>query len=260
MNSDHRNTVDNDNQPVYLVTGGSGAIGKEISAQAATAGVRVAVHGSTPESAEVTVADLQQRHPAAELLACSGNFLEAGAIASLVDQAAAHWGRLDGVIHCAITGAPGVTGPFAASDPSAYGAHAARVLASFQQLCFHALPHLSRSAGAIIGFTSDAGRFAAARQSLIAGANGGLISFVRSLAVEIAADGVRVNCISPGFVENTPSFEKFGAGGRGDTARKRAGLGLPRTEDIAPLALFLCSPGAGKITGQVISINGGVNA
>jgi NAD(P)-dependent dehydrogenase (short-subunit alcohol dehydrogenase family) len=47
---------------------------------------------------------------------------------------------------------------------------------------------------------------------------------------------------------------------RADAARERAGLGLPTPGDIAPLALFLCSPGASKITGQVISINGGLNA
>jgi len=43
-------------------------------------------------------------------------------------------------------------------------------------------------------------------------------------------------------------------------AARRAGLGLPAADDIAPLALFLCSDGAAKITGQVISVNGGLNA
>ena len=84
------------------------------------------------------------------------------------------------------------------------------------------------------------------------------MSFVRNLAMETARSGVRVHCISPSFVENTPVFEAHAA--RAEAARQRAGLGLPSPADIAPLALFLCGPGATKITGQVISINGGLNA
>jgi 3-oxoacyl-[acyl-carrier protein] reductase len=55
-------------------------------------------------------------------------------------------------------------------------------------------------------------------------------------------------------------FEAFAKGGRGETARERAKLGLPSPKDIAPMALFLCGPDAAKITGQIISINGGLNA
>jgi NAD(P)-dependent dehydrogenase (short-subunit alcohol dehydrogenase family) len=47
---------------------------------------------------------------------------------------------------------------------------------------------------------------------------------------------------------------------RTETAAKRAGLGLPTAADIAPITVFLCGPGAEKITGQVISVNGGLNA
>ena len=53
-------------------------------------------------------------------------------------------------------------------------------------------------------------------------------------------------------------FEAHAA--RADAARQRAGLGLPTPADIAPMALFLCSKGAARITGQIISINGGLNA
>jgi 3-oxoacyl-[acyl-carrier protein] reductase len=245
---------------VYLITGGSGAIGLEIAAQALTSGARVAVHGSRRESAQTAVNKLLPQASSTGLLPVQADFHRPGAILRMVDEVIEHWGRLDAVIHCAITGAPGVTGPFAATDPSAYGEHAALVMGSFQQLCFHTLPHLSRQGGAIVAFTSDAARFAATRQALIGGANSGLIGFVRNLALDVACDGVRVNCISPGFVDNTPAFARYGAGGRGDSARKRAGLGLPRVEHIAPLALFLCGSGAEKITGQIISINGGMNA
>ncbi len=245
---------------VYLVTGATGAIGSAIASLAAASGATVAVHGATADSVARAVTALRSALPGACLVEAPADFGAPGAIPTLVAGVIERAGRLDAVIHCAITGAPGVTGPFAATDPDAYAGHASLVLGGFQQLCFHALPHLARRGGSIIGFSSDAGRFAAPRQSLIGGANGGLMSFIRNLALEVARDGVRVNCISPSFVEDTPAFEKYAAGGRGETARQRAGLGLPRPGDIAPLALFLCGPGAAKITGQVISVNGGLNA
>lgn len=247
-------------RPVILVTGGSGAIGGEIAARAAASGAAVAVHASTRASAGAAVERIRARVPEAEIAAYDCDFREPGSTRGLVQSVATAMGRIDSVIHCAITGAPGVTGLFRDTDPDSYGRHAALVLGSFQALCFHALPHLAQHGGAIVVFASDAGRFAAPRQSLIGGANGGLITFVRNLAPEIARDGVRINCISPSFVEKTPAFDRYAAGGRGESARRRAGLGLPTPGDIAPLALFLSGAGAAKITGQVISVNGGLNA
>jgi 3-oxoacyl-[acyl-carrier protein] reductase len=243
---------------VILVTGATGAIGFEIAAQAAASGAIVGVHGSRPESVDAAVGRLRARVTDARLVPLPADFRRAGAIDDLVAKLARDGGRLDAVIHCAITGPGGVTGAFANANAANFGAHAALVLGSFQQLCFSALPHLAERGGTIIGFASDAGRFAAPRQAVIGAAFGGIMNFVRNLALETARSGVRIHCISPSFVENTPVFEAHAA--RADAARQRAGLGLPSPADIAPMALFLCSPGATKITGQVISINGGLNA
>jgi 3-oxoacyl-[acyl-carrier protein] reductase len=132
------------------------------------------------------------------------------------------------------------------------------VLGSFQRLCFAALPHLAVRGGTIIGFASDAGRFAAPRQAIVGAAFGGIVAFVRNLSLEVSRQGVRLHCISPSFVAETPVFEKHAA--RAKAAQERAGLGLPAPSDIAPIALFLCGAGATKMTGQIISINGGLNA
>lgn len=243
---------------VIIVTGATGAIGFEIAAQAAAAGFVVGVHGSRIESVGGTIERLQARMSSARLIAAPADFRQDGAIEQMVAKVAAEGGRLDAVIHCGITGAGGIAGPIAKADPANFGKHADLVLGSFQKLCFAALPHLARGGGTIVGFASDAGRFAAPRQSIVGAAFGGVMSFVRNLAMEVARDGVRVHCISPSFVENTPVFEAHAH--RAGAARERAGLGLPSPADIAPMALFLCSPGAAKITGQVISINGGLNA
>ena len=80
-----------------------------------------------------------------------------------------------------------------------------------------------------------------------------------ALAVEAARDGIRVHAISPSYVLESRTAELMGSA-RMETAAKRAGLGLPTAADIAPITMFLCGPGAAKITGQVISVNGGLNA
>ena len=246
---------------VILVTGATGGIGLEIAAQAAEAGAIVGVHGSRPETVERAIERLRLRAPEARLIPVPGDFRQPGVIAEVVGRTASEGGRLDALIHCAITGAGGVTGPFRNTNPENFGLAAQNMLGIVQQLSFAALPHLAERGGTIVAFASDSGRFAAPRQSLIGAAYGGVMAFVRNLAVEVGRDKVRVHCISPSYVLDTPVFEAFAkVANRAERAKERAALGLPSPKDIAPMTLFLCGPGAEKITGQVISINGGLNA
>jgi 3-oxoacyl-[acyl-carrier protein] reductase len=245
-----------------LVTGASGAIGGEIAAREAEAGATVAVHGRTLPSAEAAVARLRARVPAGTCIPAPADFLAEGAIAAMIEAIDRDCGRLDAVINCAVSAPAGITGLFRDTDPKRYGELAFHAIATLQILCHASLPLLARQGGAIIAVASDAGLFAAPRQSLIGPTRAAIMNFTRNLALEIARDGVRMNCISLTFVEGTPIFDRLVATGnrRPETARARAGLGLPRPDDVAALALFLAGPAAKRITGQVISINGGLNA
>lgn len=245
---------------VILITGATGATGFEIARQAAEAGAVVGIHGSRAETVAGSIERLRKEIPDARLIAAPGAFGPEDAVEAVVNKVASEAGRLDGGIHCAITGAPGTNGYFAKTDPCNYAAMAGLTLAVLERLCFAALPHLARQGGAIVTFALDAGRYAAPRQSILGGVFGGIMAFVRNLAVEVARDNVRVHCISPTYVSDTPIFERHATSGRGETASQRAGPGLPWTKDIAPLALFLCGPDSAKITGQIISVNGGLNA
>lgn len=255
-------TTDDNLGTVILVTGASGAIGFEIAAQAAESGALVGVHGSASASVNRTIAALRQRVPEGRFEGAPANYDEPGAVKAMVDGFAERASRIDAVIDCAIqSGKVSIVGPLAALDPAAFQQLCATASA-FQTLCHAVYPHLARSGGAIVAFASDSGRFAAARQSVVGAKQAAIIGFVRNIALEYARDSVRVNCISPSFVLETRLFEQFhkSAEGRAERARTRAGLGLPTPRDIAPLALFLAGPGATKITGQVISVNGGLNA
>ena len=245
-----------------LVTGATGGIGFEIAAQAAESDAVIGVHGSTPASVEAAIMRLKQRAPAGRFIAAPANFAELGVIPGMVDAYAAEAERLDAVIDCAIVPVKeSIVGVFADINPAAFG-QSGMSASEVQAVCHAALPHLAKTGGAFVAFASDSGRFAAPRQSMVGAKQAAIIGFVRNIAMEVARGGVRVNCISPSFVEDTPIFERFknASEGRAEKSRQRAGLGLPKPADIAPLALFLCGPGSAKITGQVISVNGGLSA
>lgn len=234
-----------------LVAGGTGSIGRAVAAAAADAGWRVAVHGRSVR--------FETR---AAMTGFTADLAVPGAAAELVERAAAHWGRIDAVVDCVSTAPAGITGRFADTQPDAYAALFDASAAHFQRLAHAALPWLARQGGTLVALASDAGRFAAPNQSLIGASRAAIIGFVRNLAVEVARDGVRVHCVAPSYVEGSASLVRTEARvpDRVAHSRARAGLGLPTAEDVAALIMFLCGDGARRLTGQVISINGGLNA
>lgn len=230
-------------RPVVLVTGATGSIGAAVTSEAAAQGWTVATHGRGGDVA----------------IAC--DVTEDDAAERIVAEAMRQFGRLDAVVDCVSAGPREgrLTGVFRDTTPEHYTAFHHLSAAWFQRLAHAAYPHLADCGGTLIAFVSDAGKFAAPRQAVIGAARAATIGFVRNLAVEAARDLIRVHAISPSYVAESRTAQAMGSE-RMATAAQRAGLGLPTAADVAPLALFLCSPAAAKITGQVISVNGGLNA
>ena len=241
---------------VMLITGGSGSIGAAVAREAVHQGWAVVVQGRSAEKIAALVAELQASASAAGIVC---DMWDTDAATSIVADAAAKFGRIDAVVDCISTGRGKITGYFPETDPADFTGFYDLSAAWFQRLAHAAYPHLKQRGGTLIGFISDAGKFAARRQTIIGAARSAVIGFVRNLAVEAARDHIRVHCISPSYVKGSNSAAKIGSS-RMATADERAGLGLPSAEDIAPITVFLCGPGAEKITGQVISVNGGLNA
>ncbi|VWX52950.1 SDR family NAD(P)-dependent oxidoreductase [Novosphingobium sp. 9U] len=241
---------------VMLLAGGSGSVGSAIARAAHAEGWTLAIHGRSQDKVAALVDELAA-HGAAEGFLV--DIWQADAAEVLVAEVVEQFGRLDAVIDCTATGPGGITGLFRQTEPAAFGQFLDLSVGWLQRLAHAAYPHLARDGGTLIAFVSDAGVFAAPRQALIGAARAGTIGFVRNFALEATRDGIRAHCISPSYVKGSDSARKMGSE-RMAKAAARAGLGLPAAEDIAPLAVFLCGDGARKITGQVISVNGGLNA
>lgn len=122
---------------------------------------------------------------------------------------------------------------------------------------------MKQQGGAIITMASDAGKVATPGEVAIGTAMAGVIMFSRALANEAKRSGIRVNCLTPSIVRNTPLYDvlmkdPFSSKIFGK-AEKMASLGVVEPEDLAQMATFLASPAAAKISGQAISVNGGIS-
>lgn len=126
------------------------------------------------------------------------------------------------------------------------------------------LPHMSeQKSGSIINIASDAAKVPTPGETCIGAAMAAIVTFSQTLALEAKRDGVRVNVITPSLISNTGSYDRamnqefskkiF------DRIISQAHLGLTEPGDLANLALFLASPMSRLITGQVVSVNGGIS-
>ena len=124
---------------------------------------------------------------------------------------------------------------------------------------------MEREGGCVINVASDAGKVATPGEAVIGAGMAAIIQFTRGLAIEGKRNGIRANTLTPSLVEGTPLTDRLMEEGRFSAklfakARPMAHLGATYPEDLAAMALFLASPEAAKVTGQAISINGGISA
>jgi 2-hydroxycyclohexanecarboxyl-CoA dehydrogenase len=240
-----------------FVTGGASGIGRAIALALARAGARV------------TVADLNAagaRAVAAEIDAAGGlaaaqplDITDVAAVDAAVDAAAAQGGRLDVLVNCAGWDKPM---PFVETTPEFWERILAINLKGPMACTRAALRHMTRQeSGKIISIASDAGRVGSSGEAVYSAAKGGIIAFTKTIAREVARHRINVNCICPG-PSDTPLFQNEFVASSPKLAEslKRVipwgRLGVP--DDVAPAVVFLASDEAGFITGQTLSISGGL--
>ena len=133
------------------------------------------------------------------------------------------------------------------------------------QTCRAALPHMAaQGGGAIVNLASDAAKLATPGETVLGAVMAALVMFTRTLAMEAKRNGIRVNCLTPSIVRDTPLYDRLMAddfsGKLFAKAEAMAHLGVVTPADLAPMVVYLASPAAAKLTGQAISINGGISA
>jgi NAD(P)-dependent dehydrogenase (short-subunit alcohol dehydrogenase family) len=240
-----------------LVTGAGTGIGREIAIEFARQGADVAVHYSHSSAGALTaLAEIQALGRRA--VALPADFAKPDEAITLAQKAIAFLGRVD----CLVNNAGiSFTRPFLEIQPSQLDLlFHVNFFAPFlltQQIARQMLDH----GGAICNVTSIHGLQGASEYSLYAATKGAIIAFTRSIAVELAHRGVRVNAIAPGWVtvENyakaIPNYDPQEEARAAEQMIPAARPGRPL--DVAKLAAFLCSDDAGFIVGQTIAADGG---
>ena len=122
----------------------------------------------------------------------------------------------------------------------------------------YALPHLRSYGGAILHLSSGVATTGTRNRAAYTASKGAILSLTRNMALDYAADRVRVNCLCPGFV-NTPLLASMPSERRDRLAAMHPLGRMGEVSDIAPMALFLISDEASWITGQAIAVDGGYN-
>lgn len=234
-------------RPVAVVTGGSSNIGWACARR-------------FEPTHRVVIADLR---PPTEtmpegVLFHETDICDAAACAALMERASTE-GEVQAVVHSAgITMPPR---PIAQITPEEWRRVIEVNLTGAFLLAQAALPALRRSRGAMVLIASRAGRTGYAALSPTSqgtkphysASKAGMLSLVKSLAIELAGDGVRVNAVVPGSIEGTMIPRE-----RWPELATRIPIGrLGRPEEIAEAAWFLCSAQAGYITGHALDVNGG---
>jgi 2-hydroxycyclohexanecarboxyl-CoA dehydrogenase len=238
---------------VAVVTGGASGIGLATARLLTAEGARVALADLDAARAESAAAELEGGR------AYAVDVTDAGRVAEFAAEVERDLGPVAVVVSNA---GWDESHPFLETD-AAFWEKVIDVNYKGHLAVAHALvPYLvERGSGAVVTVASDAGRVGSSGEAVYSGAKGAVIAFTKALAREVARGGVRVNCVAPGLTD-TPLLERMTAGSPRlmEAIIKSIPLRRPGTPDeVARAIAFLASDDATYITGQVLSVNGGLN-
>jgi NAD(P)-dependent dehydrogenase (short-subunit alcohol dehydrogenase family) len=242
---------------VAIVTGGGAGLGLAIARAFARAGARVAIAGRTQETLARSAAAIEKAF-GGTVLTVAADVAEAAGCERMVVAAVERFGAVDILVNnAAYFAARPLIDPDAAEAARVFAVNALGPLSAAQAFAKWVIGH-GRS-GAIVNVSSIAAGRPVLNLALYSASKAALESLTRSMAVEWAAKGLRVNAVAPGHVKTEGILEDFRAG-RLDEGAMLAHIPDRRIadgDDIADAVLFLCSEKARHILGHVLTVDGG---
>jgi 2-hydroxycyclohexanecarboxyl-CoA dehydrogenase len=245
-----------------LVSGGTSGVGLAVATQFAAAGAeRIVLVGRDAERGNQAARSVASGGARVHFLAGdAGDAQESTRVAA--EAAEFLGGSIDTFVSAVAPG--GHLGPLHRQDPVELERVLVGLILPVMQMNRAALPYMQDLGGTIVNIASDAAKVPTPGESVAGGAMAAITMFSRTLALEVKRHGIRVHTVTPSLIAGTPTAERllaeeFGAKIFGKIVEK-AQLGVPDADDVAATVLWLASPTAAKITGQVISVNGGISA
>jgi 2-hydroxycyclohexanecarboxyl-CoA dehydrogenase len=247
------------NGKVAMVTGAGSGIGRAIALRLAAEGMVVAVLDLNAQAAESTVAEILAAGGKAAAETC--DICDHAAVQRAVARVEERLGPLYALVNNAGWDTPM---PFLKTTPDFWAKVVAINYMGPINVTHEVVGRMAkRGAGRVIFIASDAGRVGSSGEVVYSGCKGATIAFAKALAREVARNNVLLNCVCPGPT-NTPAMDAFvGTGEQGQKIRDAMVRGVPlgrigEPNDYPGLVAFLASDDAGFMTGQTISVSGGL--
>ena len=246
------------NTPVVLITGALTGIGRAAAVAFAKDGAKVVVAGRHDEAGNALAKELRAFGSEAEFI--KADVRKDDDVRGLVDKTVARFGRLDVAVNNAAT--EGQVGPITDQTPESFAAtFDTNVLGVVLSMKYEVRAMQAQGSGSIINISSTYGHKGAAFASIYVGAKHAVEGITKSVALEVAQSGIRVNAVGPGPTD-TGMLTRFTG-----TAENKAALAtqvplgrLGLSEEVADGIVFLGSDEARFMTGHVLNIDGGHSA
>jgi 3-oxoacyl-[acyl-carrier protein] reductase len=237
-----------------VVTGGSRGVGKAIALMFARAGANVGIsYQKRRDAADEVVNDLQRI--GVQAWAQAADLSDVDAADKFFGRAQAEFGSIDFFVGNAGLWEPANVPLSEMTDQQWRRTLSVNLDSIFY--CTRAAIRMLNDDGRVVLISSTAGQRGEAGHGDYAASKGAMISLVKGVCIELAPRNITVNCIAPGWIDTEMAAQPYADGGR---ARIEAGIPLRRVasaDDVAGPVIFLCSPLARHITGEILNVNGG---